>query len=97
MSDPKRNYILELSEKTDWIPFLKSKSHLPGPRGNLELAYAAMEMANMVMVEKLLATDSPDCLENTPDCFVVMCGVMGLGLLLLSGENGVMTSPEGFC
>lgn len=35
----------------------------------------------------LLAQDSPDVSENTPEVFVVFCGLVGLGKLISQGER----------
>ncbi len=62
----------------DWAPFLKKNSGLPGPRGNLELAHAVAEEGNQKQFEYFLSFDAE---ENTPEVFVVFCGVIGLGKL----------------
>src|SRR6185503_12144672 len=58
--------------------FLRKNSGLPGPRGNLELAYAVAEEGNKQQFEELLSFHAE---ENTPEVFLVFCGVMGLGKL----------------
>jgi hypothetical protein len=62
----------------DWVPFLKKNSGLPGPRGNLELAQAVAGIGDQQQFEHLLSSDAK---ENTPEVFLVFCGVMGLGKL----------------
>jgi hypothetical protein len=74
----KDDYCHMLRDLDNWIPFLKKESGLPGPRGNLELAYAVAEEGNKNQFEKLLAGDAE---ENTPEVFLVFCGVVGLGKL----------------
>ena len=62
----------------DWIPYLQKESGLPGPRGNLELAYAVATEGSQKQFEKLLSFQAE---ENTPAVFLVFCGVVGLGRL----------------
>jgi hypothetical protein len=72
------DYRQMLNRLDDWIPFLKKESCLPGPRGNLELAHAAAQEGNKQQFEKLLSFEAE---ENTPEVFLVFCGVIGLGKL----------------
>jgi hypothetical protein len=72
------DYLQTLNELQDWIPFLKKESGLPGPRGNLELAHAVAQAGNKKQFEQLLSFEAK---ENTPEVFLVFCGVMGLGKL----------------
>jgi len=72
------DYRQALRELEDWLPFLKEKSGLPGPRGNLELAYAVAEEGNQKQFEQFLSFQAE---ENTPEVFLVFCGVVGLGRL----------------
>jgi hypothetical protein len=75
------NYRQNLKKLDDWIPLLLKESGLPGPRGNLELAYAVAEEGSKEEFEKLLAVQAK---ENTPEVFLVFCGVVGLGNLAAS-------------
>lgn len=72
------DYRNRLKELDDWVPFLLRESGLPGPRGNLELAHAAAQEGNKAQFEHFLTYHAE---ENTPQVFVVFCGVMGLGKL----------------
>jgi hypothetical protein len=74
-------YRQTLKKLDDWIPFLLKESGLPGPRGNLELAHAVAEEGSEVQFEKLLSFQAK---ENTPEVFLVFCGVVGLGKLAAS-------------
>lgn len=67
-----------LRELDDWVSFLRRESGLPGPRGNLELAYAVAEEGNRQRFEPLLSFQAD---ENTADVFLVFCGLIGLGKL----------------
>jgi len=71
-------YRQSLQTLDDWVPFLKKNSGLPGPRGNLELAYVVAEKGNRKQFEHFLSFDGR---ENTPEVFVLFCGVLGLGKL----------------
>jgi hypothetical protein len=62
----------------DWDSFLLKESGLPGPRGNLELAHAVAWEGNEEQFNHFLTFHAD---ENTPEVFVVFCGVMGLGRL----------------
>lgn len=77
-------YRQTLRELDDWVPFLRRESGLPGPRGNLELAYAVAEEGNREQFEQLLAFQAE---ENTPDVFLVFCGLIGLGKLAGRGPE----------
>ena len=72
------DYRQTLKKLDDWIPFLRKNSGLPGPRGNLELAYAVAEEGNEKQFRQLLSFQAE---ENTQEVFLVFCGVMGLGKL----------------
>lgn len=71
-------YRQTLKELDDWILFLRKESGLPGPRGNLELAYAVAEEGSKEQFEQFLLSPTQ---ENTVDVFLVFCGVVGLGKL----------------
>jgi hypothetical protein len=62
----------------DWDSFLMENSGLPGPRGNLELAHAVAQEGSQKQFEHFLTYHAE---ENTPEVFIVFCGVMGLGRL----------------
>lgn len=72
------DYKQTLRTLNDWVPFLKKNSGLPGPRGNLELAYAVAETGSQKQFEQFLTFDGK---ENTPEVFILFCGVVGLGKL----------------
>jgi len=72
------NYRQTLKDLEDWIPFLRKESGLPGPRGNLELAYAVAEEGNKKQFKQFLSFQAE---ENTPEVFLVFCGVIGFGKL----------------
>ena len=73
-------YRQELRARADWTPLIE-KSGLPGPRGNLELAHAAAQ-EDPLRLEVYLGASAQDAPENTPQVFLVFCGVLGLGVRL---------------
>jgi hypothetical protein len=72
------NYRQTLRKLDDWIPLLLKESGLPGPRGNLELAHAVAEEGSQKQFEKFLSFQAE---ENTPELFLIFCGIVGLGKL----------------
>lgn len=74
-------YRRKLEQIDEWIPFLRKESGLPGPRGNLELAHIVAEEGSQAQFEQFLSFEAE---ENTPEVFLVFCGVMGLGKLAAS-------------
>jgi hypothetical protein len=77
-------YREQLKVLKDWTPFLLKNSGLPGPRGNLELAQVVAEEGNFAQFEKFLSLEAQ---ENTPEVFLVFCGVTGLGKLTAGGNH----------
>lgn len=86
----KEEYIQVLRTISDWIPYLKANSNLPGPRGNLELAYAAAQLSSMEQMKIMLAADGPDVLENSPEVFVVFCGIVSSGTLFTKDNPEIL-------
>jgi len=78
------DYAAELAGLSDdAIPaYLSAHSNLPGPRSNLELAYAFAATASEPLVTRLAADD---------DEYLRVCGVMGLGPLIAKGDVGRIT------
>ncbi|HEY3312985.1 MAG TPA: hypothetical protein VGK00_15195 [Anaerolineales bacterium] len=68
----------------DWIPYLEKECNLPGPRGNLELAFTVAETGKREKFEQLLAFDPVE--SHTPAEFLLFCGVLGLGKLVVEGD-----------
>jgi len=65
-----------------WEGYLKAHSGLPGPHGNIELARAFAETASMVDFKKYIYWDAEVAPENTPECFLAFCGILGVGKYL---------------
>jgi hypothetical protein len=85
------DYRQKLKKLDNWIPYLKKNSGLPGPRGNLELAQAVVEEASEKQIEEFLSIHSEKVEENTPEVFVLFCGVFGLGKLIARGNREYFT------
>lgn len=62
-----------------WDDYLKKHSGLPGPRGNIELAKAFSQTASLMDFKKYARLDEEEAPENTPEVFLVFCGVLGIG------------------
>jgi hypothetical protein len=82
------DYRSTLNTLDDWIPYLLEESRLPGPRGNLELAYAVTQAGNQEQFDEFIRA-AAGAKENTPQVFLVFCGVMGLGKLAAQGKQGM--------
>lgn len=79
-------YRRSLESLQDWDGYLKAESHLPGPRGNLELSAAYAELADRETIWRHAGIEAAAAPENTPECFLCVCGTRALGRLLLQGE-----------
>jgi hypothetical protein len=89
-------YRAKLKGLEDWIPFLRTNSSLPGPRGNLELAYAVAEEATQEQIDEFLSIPFDKAPENTPEVFLVFCGVLGLGKLIARGDHDLFARFRGY-
>jgi hypothetical protein len=67
--------------------YLRAESHLPGPRGNLELLDAAAAVAGRSDLERWAALTPSEAPTDTPGEFVVAVGTAGLGWLLAAGDR----------
>jgi hypothetical protein len=78
-------YREKLRRMDSWDAYLLDESRLPGPRANLELAFAvALDGSEEKLVE--YAEISPDEAGiNTKEEFLAVCGVIGLGYLAARG------------
>lgn len=79
-------YRMTLLAQAEWDTYLMANSGLPGPRANLELAWAAAQAGEAARFEAWL--DNPPKLapENTPQVFLVVCAALGLGEELAAGK-----------
>jgi len=67
---------------TDWEPYLLAHANLPGPRGNLELAAVAADLGTEAQFRRWASLGPDVAPENTPECFLAFCGVVGLGAIM---------------
>jgi hypothetical protein len=61
-------------QHTNWPTYLRAQSGLPGPRANLELVQAVADVGDDRDFDELITTD---------DEYLVLCGTVGLGRVLL--------------
>jgi hypothetical protein len=83
-------YRTHLRLLANWDDYLREESRLPGPRANLELLAAVVEEGNRPRFDHLLALDAAfpsGAPPNTPDEFLTVCAVAGLGKLVAAGES----------
>lgn len=71
------------------ISHLLENSHLPGPRGNLELLHAFAIQADQDSSRKCLAYIKPDT-ANGPEEFVGMCGIVSHAVANRTDVAGVL-------
>jgi hypothetical protein len=71
----------------DWDPFLMEESGLPGPRANLELAQAVADEGDLDLFQRYLAYGPLQAPTNSPQVFLAVCGVIGLGKFLAQGKS----------
>ena len=81
------DYRETLRKLDGWDEYLRAESGLPGPRGNLELAHAAADLADRGRIEHFLTFDPGRAPVNSPDEFLAFCGVEGLGRLIAEGQT----------
>lgn len=74
-----------LQKLDSWDDYLLQESGLPGPRGNLELARAAVLEGSRADFNRWL-TYTPDIAPtNNPGEFLAFCGTFGMGKLVCEG------------
>lgn len=80
-------YLKKLRDLESWDSYLLTESCLPGPRANLELAFAvALEGSENQLVK--YAGLGPDVAgRDTKEEFLALCGVIGLGYLAARGKS----------
>lgn len=77
------------------IEHLLKNSGLPGPRGNLELLFSFAASANEQEAEECLSYYD-DELDNSPEEFVVMCGIVARCVLRGDDIAGAIASVRAF-
>lgn len=81
------DYRNTLRTLTDWEPFLLKESGLPGPRANLELMQAVADEGELPLFRRFASLSPEQAPTNSPEVFLVCCGVVGLGRLLADGDE----------
>jgi hypothetical protein len=70
----------------NWDQFLLKESGLPGPRANLELVQAVADEGTLDLFQRYLRFTPDRASTNSPEVFLTVCGVVGLGRLLAEGD-----------
>lgn len=83
-------YRADLEALEDWDDYLLGHSGLPGPRGNLELARAAVELGDERRFRRYLAFTAEVAAVNDPHEFLAFVGVCGLGKLAAAGQTQIL-------
>jgi 3-methyladenine DNA glycosylase AlkC len=80
----------------DWEPFLLQESGLPGPRANLELLQAVADEGSEAQFRQWLTLGPDRAPVNSPEQFLAVCGVVGLGRLLAEGDRKVLPTLRSY-
>jgi HEAT repeat protein len=80
------NYRQQLRGLSTWDVFLLKESGLPGPRANLELVQAVADEGTLDLFRRYLTYTPDRASTNSPEVFLTVCGVVGLGRLLAEGD-----------
>jgi len=80
-------YREKLRALDSWDAFLMQESCLPGPRANLELAFAVALEGTEDQILRFAYLNSEEAPYNTQEEFLSFCGVLGLGYLAARGEG----------
>jgi len=83
-------YREKLRTLDSWDAFLMQESRLPGPRANLELAFAAALEGSADQLLRYAELNCEAAAPNTPAEFMAFCGVLGLGYLTARGEGNYL-------
>ena len=89
-------YKTKLRQLKSWDSFLLKESGLPGPRANLELIQAVADEGDAELFERYLTYDPLQAPTNSPEVFLAVCGVVGLGRLAAEGDRSVLKTLRGF-
>jgi hypothetical protein len=75
----------------NWDSFLMKESGLPGPRANLELMQVVADEGTLDLFQRYLTYTPDRASTNSPEVFLAVCGVVGLGRLLAEGDRDQLT------
>jgi len=73
--------------RDQWDSFLQAGSNLPGPRANLELAWAAADIASEGQARTWLEKDQPALGTDDPRSFLTFIATITLGGLIAEGRT----------
>jgi hypothetical protein len=85
------DYRQKLRKLSSWDEYLLEESRLPGPRANLELAFAVALEGSEDQILRYSQINAEDAPGNTQEEFLAFCGVLGLGYLMARGEGDYFT------
>jgi hypothetical protein len=88
-------YRQKLRSLDHWDDYLLSESGLPGPRANLELVQVVADEGDEALFRRYLSYDAQQAPVNTPPVFLAVCGVVGLGRLLVEGHPDALDMLRG--
>jgi len=80
-------YKSALTTAGDPTPYLLKHGGLPGPRANLELARLAADVCTGSQARRWAGLDCRAAPTGSAQEFLAMCGVLGLGRLLVEGDD----------
>ena len=86
------DYAEEFRTAADQVAYLREHSGLPGPRGNLELIQAAVDVGDETRFRRWIVLGSG---TEPTDEFLAACGVVGLGRLAAEGRTDVVCELRG--
>ncbi|MCU7550887.1 hypothetical protein OCK74_17335 [Chitinophagaceae bacterium LB-8] len=88
MANKVNRYKEILRDLNEWDLFLMKESGLPGPRANLELLAAVADAGDEDTFNRYAYEFTPEqASTNSPEVFLVLCGVAGMGKLITSGKT----------
>lgn len=82
----KEDYLKDLKDPSRWDKYLLEHSNLPGPRGNLELMQAFIEVGNEESFVRYTGIGPSEGPVGDPREFLAFCGTVGLGKLIAAGK-----------
>lgn len=81
------NYREKLRTLDSWDAYFLSESQLPGPRANLELAFAVALEGTEEHLTRYAEMGTDVAAVNSNEEFLALCGVIGLGFLAARDEG----------
>lgn len=90
------DYRQALRSMQDWDDYLLPMSGLPGPRANLALVLAVADEGDEARFRHLLSFTPEKAPTNSPQEFLALCGVVGLGRLLAEGRSELLETLRGY-